>query len=299
MILERQNSSENIQLLKAMRHNYDIAKLLFSIRIFVSISLPILSIIFTSLYKYKMIDFNLESYFTVIGSIWLGIYYGLKKMEDSRIETGAKIQEQFDTNVFNIDWNGVLVGQKVSPEDIQISSGKFKGDVSKLKDWYTGLTANNHFVNVLLAQRSNLMWARSLKRNYSILITSLAAIYVVGTLFIGSAIDTSLQDYMLIIFIPSLSILIYIAETNDKLGSQVKLNTDLGEEIRSNIEQNQISIDKFLCRQYQDTIYINNRIGAVLIPEFLYWLRREKDDAQMLEINQRLSDLANTAHDSQ
>jgi hypothetical protein len=299
MIFERQNSDENIQLLKAMRHNYDIAKLLFSIRILVSIGLPILSIIFIWLFKFKIIDFNLESFFTVISSLWLGIYYGLKKMEDSRIETGAKIQEQFDTNLFNIDWNGVLVGQKVSPEDIQKSSVKFKGDVTKLKDWYTGLTANNHFVNVLLAQRSNLMWARSLKRNYSVLITSLAAIYVVGTLFIGSAIDISLKDYMLIIFIPSLSILIYIAETNDKLLSQVKLNTDLGEEIRSIIEQNQISIDKFLCRQYQDAIYINNRIGAVLIPEFLYWLRREKDDTQMLEVNQRLSDLANTVQDSQ
>ncbi|KML40666.1 hypothetical protein VL14_13245 [Cytobacillus firmus] len=292
-MIDKQNSKENIQLLKAMRYNYDFAKLYFKIRMLVSIVLPMLSIIFTSLFKFEVISINLGSFFSVIGSLWLVAYHYFKKMEDSFIEKGAKIQEQFDINIFNIDWNVVLIGHKVSPEDIQSSSDKFSGEVSKLKNWYSGLEAKEHYVNVLLSQRSNLMWARSLKQNYSLLITLLGAIYVIATLFIGSMIDISLKDYLLIIFIPSLSILIYITETRDKLSGQVKQNTELGEEIRTIIEQNQSSIDKLLCRQFQDAIYINNRVGAVLIPEFLYWLRRNKDDNQMLEVNRQLSEKAN------
>lgn len=68
--------------------------------------------------------------------MWLLIAYQIEKLESGYIEKGAKIQEKFDINLFNIRWNNVLVGNQISPEDIRDFSSEFKGDEEKLKNWY-------------------------------------------------------------------------------------------------------------------------------------------------------------------
>ncbi|MDF9576153.1 S-4TM family putative pore-forming effector, partial [Bacillus cereus] len=47
------------------------------------------------------------------------------------------------------------------------------------------------------------------------------------------------------------------------------------------------------CREYQDAIFIYNRIRSILIPEWLYWLRQPKDDEKMIQINKRLTERSN------
>lgn len=288
-MLERQNLKENIQLLKAMRYCYNIAKLFFNIRISGSIGISFVAIIFGLLTRYKIIAIDLSSFFTLLGSIWLLVYFILGLYESRYIECGAKIQEEFDTNVFQLSWNEALIGERINPEDIVEYASKFKGDESSLMNWYGGLDSKRHYVNVLLSQRSNLMWALSLKRNYLLLILLLTVTYLVLTIIVGLLIDVSLRDYMLVVFIPSVSIFVYCADTTSRLYNQIKVNNRLGEEIRVTCEKNWEIVNAELSRKYQDAVYIYNRLNAVLIPEKLYWLRRDSDDTKMIEINKMIS----------
>ncbi|MBK0075572.1 S-4TM family putative pore-forming effector [Bacillus sp. S56] len=294
-MLKRQNEEGNILLLKAMRQTYNQAKKYYGVRMIIGIFIPIVSIIFSLLNQYGVIE-DFSSLFSVLSLIWLLIFYYLQQMEINYIEKGAKIQEEFDTNVFNLSWNKALVGSRISPEDILESVKGYKEDESSLFNWYGGMNSNHYLINVLLAQRSNLMWAVSLKENFSNFILVVSMLYLIGTMVLACIINMSLQSYLLVFLLPSFSVLMYTISTWWELSKQSKKIYELGEEIRIDCKKfsaNEIKMDINLCRQYQDAIYIYNRSSAALIPNKLYWMRREKDDEKMLEVNRRLSDESN------
>jgi hypothetical protein len=290
-MLERQNNEKNILLLKAMRHTYNEAKNLYGIRMTIGVLIPIVSIILSVLNQYEKIG-DYSSLLSILGLVWLPIFYFLQQAENNHIGNGAIIQEEFDTNVFLLPWNKALAGAKISPEDVQEAANSFKGDESTLSDWYGGMDSRHYLINVLLAQRSNLMWAVSLKKNFSNFILAIALAYFTLTLALACIIDMSLKNYLLVVFLPSISVLIYAVSTWWDLRKQSKKICELGAEIRTDCEKftsYDIDIDETYCRQYQDAIFIYNRVNAVLIPEWVYWMRRNRDDEKMLEVNQWLS----------
>ncbi|WP_010676345.1 S-4TM family putative pore-forming effector [Bacillus timonensis] len=295
-MLERQNMDKNILLLKSMRHIYNVAKKYYAARMVVAILLPIASIVFTLFNRYG-ITTDLSSIFSVLGFIWLPIFYYLQQKELNYIEKGAKIQEEFDTNVFNLPWNKALVGNRVTPEEIQEAANNFHEDETYLYNWYGGLKSKHYFINILLSQRSNLMWAVSLKQNFSYFILIVSLIYLVLTVFFASMLDMPLQIYLLVFLFPSTSILLYAVSTWWELTKQSMKIRELGEEVRVDCEKfalGERNIDMYLCRQYQDAVFVYNRKNAVLIPNKLYWMRRKKDDKKMIEVNQKLSEESNT-----
>lgn len=296
MLLNTQNNHENIEKLKAMRQCYSNAKIYNGIRIIGSISIALISIILTLLNKYNLIGFNLGNYISLFGSLWLVVFYMLEQKEASLIEKGAKMQEAFDTNIFKLNWNKALVGKKVKMEEVYEFSQAFKGNESDLKNWYNGLNSKYEFVNVILSQRSNLMWALSLKKNFGLLVSIFTTAYLILTIFISSFTKITLADYMSQIFIPSISIMLYGAQTSIELWKQSLKIEELGEQIEDDVEgfiNNRNTIDMQLCRQYQDAIYVYNRTKSVLIPDWLYWLRRREQDNKMIEVNVRLSEKSN------
>ncbi|EOP43921.1 S-4TM family putative pore-forming effector [Bacillus cereus] len=293
-MLEKQNSEENIELLRAMRYCYNKSKIFYAVRISISILIPILSISIYLFNRGSTGTSNTGVWFSVIGSIWLLIAYQIEKLEGGYIEKGAKIQEKFDINLFNIRWNNVLVGNQISPEDIRDFSSKFKGDEEKLKNWYGGLSSKHFYVNVILAQRSNLMWAISLKRNFSILLFTVSVLYLFLTIAFGFFVNMSMQEYIIKILLPSMSILIYGFKTSDELKKQSNKLEALGNSIISKFDTGNLSeINASACREYQDAIFVYNRIRSILIPEWLYWLRQQKDDEKMIQINIRLTKKSN------
>ncbi|RPF54428.1 S-4TM family putative pore-forming effector [Aquisalibacillus elongatus] len=294
-MLDRQNEEKNILLLKAMRHTYNRAKKVYGIRMTIGVFIPISSIIFSLLNQYGITG-DFSSLFSILGLVWLPVFYFLNQLENNEIGNGAKIQEEFDTNVFSLPWNKALVRTRISPEDIQEKAIFYKGNISTLRDWYVGLDSKHYLVNVLLAQRSNLMWAVSLKKRFSKLILIVSILYLIITVAYACFIDMSMQSYLMIIFLPSISVLLYGVSTWWELRKQSNIICELGEDIRIDCEKfvsNEIDLDITYCRQYQDAIYVYNRTNSVLIPEWLYWMRRKKDDEKMLEVNRRLSKESN------
>jgi SMODS-associating 4TM effector domain len=121
-IARQQNTDESIRLLCAQSYLYSKAKQLRLRHTGFVIILAVLSILFLFLPdEYKTIP-------AIIGGVVTLIGVGVEYFETSKTKQAAKVQEEFDTNLFKLVWNRVLVGNKVEPEFIRMAARKFTGD---------------------------------------------------------------------------------------------------------------------------------------------------------------------------
>ena len=213
----------------------------------------------------------------VIGGLWALASYFLKKfLEDVNIDKASTIQEEFDVGLFKLPWNKVLVGEKISPEEISCAKRQFKGDISKLRNWYKGISGFPYPLDVLLCQRSNLVWDWRLKKTYSITILLVLIIYFVFTIVWSSVLDLRLADYLIGLFIPALSgYFIGIDEATEHYKAYIKREklekkiNKLSETALSNIKL--LKVEEL--RQVQDCIF-EFRKGP-LVPDWFYWIFRD------------------------
>lgn len=276
-ISHKQNMDNNIDLLIAQRFYYSEAKKIRNFRITISIIFALLS---------PFIIFYVTNWSAIIGTIggaWALISYLLKKLfENSNIEKAAKIQEEFDISLFNIGWNTVLAGEKISCEEVNIAKKKFKGDIEKLKDWYSDISEFSYPIDVLLCQRSNLVWDWRLKRKYAIAIFTITLLYFVITIVICSVLELKVAEYILDLFLPALSgYFIAIDEgidhfkaSNKRKKLESKIN-ELSEKALSNSK----ALNTADLRQIQDCIF-EFRKGP-MVADFFYWFFRNDFENNM------------------
>ena len=125
----KQNSPENIKLLAAQRCLYQQAKTLQCWRTIGTVGLaaiaPFVMLVFP---QSKMV-------MGMVGGLWLLVSKLIfEDIEAGKIKTAAKIQEQFDINLFDLPWNSAISGNKVEPEIINSLARTFKGDKTKLEN---------------------------------------------------------------------------------------------------------------------------------------------------------------------
>jgi len=276
-ITKRQNLQESIDLLIAQRYYYNRAKKFRNPRLYISIIIAASS----PLIVYKWPEYI--SILGVIGGLWIILAYIIKAyFENSNINKAATIQEEFDVSLYKIPWNEILVRKKIIPEEINSAKRKFKENVSLLKDWYGNLSGVSYPFDVILCQRSNLVWDWRLKRGYSFFIFAAILIYFIFTLIVAASNNLKLTEYILSLFLPALSVYIFgIDEGSEHYKAAIK-RKDLEEEIQrilDNASTDPPSINIEELRKIQDCIY-NFRKGP-LVPNWFYKVSREKYEKDM------------------
>ena len=273
-----QNSEQNLILLAAQRHMYSNAKTCHKFRISFSV---ILAIVGPVLFYYFV---NCRSIIMLIGAVWVLICeIFLKRRESELIKNAATIQEQFDVELFNLPWNEILANEKVTLEKIQAANRKFNGNRNDLKNWYADTSIFPYPLNVMICQRSNIVWDWRLRRNYGYFIQFCAVIAFIGGIVFGLVLNFGLYDYLTGIFISQFAALhlgleisrnqILIADEKEQ--KERKLNALIEKGL-----ENPDSISVSLCRQIQDFIY-SSRIRGSLIPDFYYNLFKEQYEFDM------------------
>lgn len=286
-ITVKQNKPESIRLLAAMRHLYGISKHIRLIRIVITIIFPIISVICVNYFASAIPTI------AILSAIWLILNRTwILEIEKNIVQKAAKIQEEFDVALFQINWNDILVGEKVDPEYKIELNQKFKGDRDKLKDWYHGLKATSHFYNVLLAQRTSVVWDMNLRKFYGNLLLTVFSICLITFILIGFYLNASFQTLILSLIIPSLPLLLHLIET---AVAHKKKSSTLGVLLAK--ITNEISITtsddiKDRCRQFQDYIYLN-RCDINTVPEKVYWIKRITYDRLSKEVNEEYSNTEN------
>ena len=217
-IFEHQNTPAKLKLLAAQRHFYTQAKQLQCWRVLGTIGLAAIA----PLISYILPDSRMI--LAIIGGVWFLVSrLILEDIEAKKIKQAATVQEQFDVELFGLPWNKVLVDDKVSPELINYAAADFKGDTEKLKDWYADTGNIPYPLDVLLCQRSNLVWDWRLRRHYALIVSILTALLFGLGIVLAILTNLTLLDYLLALLIPSFTALfngVKVAKAHFKIAEE-------------------------------------------------------------------------------
>lgn len=271
--ITKQNTPDAIQLLSAQRNLYSHAKNIEALS-FLSALVPIILEIFIK-------NENFIQFSTTIAIVLSLVLTQWSKYE---IKLAAKIQEKFDTFVFGLDWNKILVGREPSPEIITNFSKDQDQDQSNLKNWYPIPNSKSDEVNIIICQRDNVVWNMWLHKRCEHALFYIIAIYgflIFLSLFFKNYPWVYALDAVIVTAIP-----IVLKFTNYCIG----FNTLLADETELVNKINDI-IEKVKCNEYlisckdlrsvQDFIFVNIRSATILVPDVVYSLTRKGREKAM------------------
>jgi hypothetical protein len=279
-ISQRQKKPVNLELIKAFVVQYNEAKKIQVPRIVITYLLAVAApFIVLSIPSTK----NL---FSIVGATWSVIALICSYLEKDSIKVAAKIQDQFDVAVFQLDWNKILLGDPVSDETIHNLSAKYNGKIDTT--WYGNLDAASWPFDVVLCQRTSVVWDWRLRMNWFRLILVLLVILFISGILLSLQNNLLLGDYLKIIFLPSSSAYILgykeLSEHYENIRAKENLEKKLNSVLESAITKVEIPNEKML-RQIQDVIYILRKCNAIVPTWFSKLYRNSYEKRMQLIIN--------------
>lgn len=213
--------------------------------------------------------------------------------EKSNIRVAAKLQDQFDVNVFQISPNHILVGDPVSKETIVALSEKYKGTVDE--KWYGDLDMLIFPLDVVVSQRGNIVWDWRLRKNYLTVFIVFLVLLLAGGVALACYQNMSLGDYVKVIFIPGLAAYILgykdIEEHIDNIRAKQSLEKRTDALIDAHIAKISL-LNEIQLRQLQDLIYILRKCSAT-VPTWFAKLYKKSYDKRMQTIINKYASLLN------
>lgn len=277
-IVELQNKPENIKMLKAMRHLYSKVGVLTNyyfifcvlVPIVISFAKPFISSDDYQVLFHSMIAYNLLS---LIVGLWLEC-----KIKKERV-LAAKIQQQFDCNVFELQWNKYTFGTQPSLEDIN-SNVKSSNDEDFI-NWYDReVDTVDRMLAVIICQRINLTYDVALRKKFLSYITLICSIIFIAIMVIAFCENEGLRTTIVFVAVPLIPIIRWFFSTRkansdnmEKCERIKKIIDDYLEKYRNN---GVVFNDIDLC-EIQNCIY-EHRKTAFKIPDFIYNKMRSKQE---------------------
>lgn len=291
-MFDKQNTENNIQLLCAMRNFYDVAKRIKGFIFFISVLLPLTYMAYRFMTNIIKIELGYDKLMISVGLVWMIIMYFLERFAEGYVAKGTKVQEKFDTNIFDLPTNEVLVLEDVSEEDIYDGANAYKGNKDTLIDWYGASTKGApHYLKVLIAQRMNIIWGNELKKKYQVLIQIILILIAIFGLFSAIYLNMNFIESVLFLLLPLMPLFYLGLKTLHSLTKQIGQNKAIDKKILSDCKQfEKVGIEniKVRCRLYQNYIFTENRLRTVIIPNWFYWLYRNNTNNKLVETNNKL-----------
>jgi hypothetical protein len=283
-LLQDQNTEPFVRLLRAQRIAYNVAKkylIVDFISILIALSPTILFLI-----NFKEVEPNEVSGMTkataviaVIGVIWTLLSIFAQTLMDRQTKVGAIIQDQFDTLLFNLDRNNILIESEIEISHIVELSEKYKKD--DLTDWYSINipTDIENDASVLLAYKCNAIYGKSLRKKYIYFIQFALFLYYGALICISLKNNTGTFDFVLLLA-PSIPALVFATLTikaqKGIINTYDKINI-LVEQMFNEYKNNKLIPSKVKLRQIQDLFYIQ-RMVSNKVPTWFYRLFKVKTE---------------------
>ena len=293
-IHQDQNSQRSITLHAAKSHFYTAAERTQTIQLIILVA----NALFWPAFLAWKPEFKVWSALAalLIPSIELALIEPLQKKWKT---CGAKIQEMFDCDLFELNWNEFKVGDRAREEDIASGAAKFrkaKGDETKLQDWYSFTFSDLPVSHArLICQRANAWWDTELRGKYIAgIFCSICALGLIA-LFIGLATGLTVEKFILVVVAPITPICMWGIKEVRKQSSVISE----GERVVRHLEslwrrvcsgkpsERELDIES---RSLQNEIF-DRRKGNAVNPQWLYWKKRDEFQKLMVEAaNQLLAD---------
>lgn len=278
-----QNVPENIRLICSFRESYYLAKKILLIQIYITV---LLTVCFSTVkFLFTLIKIDIAVYAGLYSLLVFIIDFFILQPRISKYRTeGAKLQEEFDHNVFKFQWNKMITGDHVEREIVSLRHldylKRVNGDLEKCQDWYPEeykfLEINQA---ILSCQKTSLVYDIALRKRFNTLIvrnTILLSLFVATLCLIN---DLSLNAFILYVVLPLLPALILAKKLHQEHEKSIKASNDLKAMIDTiQLKDDTISLADLLAIQ---TKIFHSRKDSALIPERIYNKLRDKLEKQM------------------
>ena len=275
-IKTNQELPQNIRLLKAQRVIYADAKKIYQWQLTITIII-VVTLNFAKLFARNLWQVDITTYIGLISvSITLLDVLFLSGYLSKFKTNGAKIQELFDCNVYNMEWNETNSGHKPENSIIEEAAQRYRHNPkAPVTNWYhIDLDSLNHEQAVLRCQETNLEYDRKLRYHFKNDCLIICLIVVVGSFIMATMIDASLQSYLSNFITPTLPLIVVLI----KLVLDNQKSAKSLEEVRNAARKLRLfdTIPTMThLRQVQDRLYCSRKDNT-LIPENYYHYRRHK-----------------------
>lgn len=222
-IMQRQTSVENRDLLRARHRNYRAAKVTQGLLVLLSIVLPVIGVWIGPQAPEIRPHLALASLILLLMETTL-----LDRIQKDRLKRGAKLQEQFDTDVFGLPWNRFVTGAPVEHEDVRRLSAK---PLSKNREvhfhaWYDRCIGRVPLhIARLIAQRTNISYDARLRRRYGGWLLALTLLFGVALLYAGLYKGLLFPDLIMTSVVPFLPVMTWaLRERMQQANAATSLN---------------------------------------------------------------------------
>ena len=279
----KQNAEPQLQLLRAQRQLYNRAKIVMVWQLALTVAVPLVGALSTL----ALPDLKTLVAFAALTIAMIDVAV-LDRLQKRILLSAAKIQEQFDCNIFALPWNKFTIGRPVTPEATYEAAATYarKNDDKLLLDWYPPIIGevSLHLARII-CQRTNLWYDSKLRRHYGAALLILAAVLLVVLFLIGMGGGLTLTNFVLTVMAPAAPFYGWamreyyrqkdVADAQDRFREEAE---ELWERARTG--KCGASECEAQSREFQNAIF-TRRSTSPPIFEWIYRLMRSSNEAQM------------------
>lgn len=293
-ISEKQNSERSLNHIAAWSHLYGHAKVIagwqFTFSVPCALAMSLLALRWP---EAKVITTPLSLVFGWIDVLWLD------RIQNDRKKVAAKMQEQFDCELFGLPWNDVRCGGRPETEVLNQAANKFWRKVKQAnhRDWYPPDVRRLpiHLAR-LICQRAAVWWDMSQRRKYAGWLIVIVAILTTGIVAISFTADQRVRDMVLSVYVPLAPAVVWAVREFIRQGDAVASLEKLKEQIErafADAIAGKLTITEVneFSRNAQDMIF-DGRSRNPLFFNFIYRFLRPDHELRMNEKAREMVDEA-------
>lgn len=285
-IAQTQNTLDSLRLLLAQRRLYQVAKRWLGLRwtgmILIGIVAPVVA----------MASPSLAVVSGAAAGVWLFAARTVMLVAQSnRALEAAFVQEQFDRRVFGMPDSGDR-SSSPSREDIAKAAGPERAiqaaaEEEELLDWYPIDERVDGATTVAVAQRANASYSDSLLRTTAVWWVFAVASWIVVLLTVSVAVGLTLSEFLLGVAFPVLPGFLDLVQHVTGVRRAAFQRAELAGEIEEQLTAGG-PIDPAKLLVWQERVFALRRTTPE-VPDFIYKLRRKKNEAAMTSAANQLT----------
>ncbi|MEW5980098.1 MAG: S-4TM family putative pore-forming effector [Acidobacteriota bacterium] len=284
-IPNKQNVERGLQLIAAWSHLYRKAKVIagwqFTLSVPVALTLSLIALRWPNA---KLVTTPLSLLFGWIDMLWLD------PIQEERKKLGARVQEQFDCELFDLPWNGVRCGSLPPTEAVNEAAeiGRKLTETSRLRNWYPSEVGRLPISFArLICQRAAVWWDMSQRRTYAAWLVGIIAVLIVSIVAFSFTVDQRVRDMILSVYLPLAPAVIWVVRESRRQRDAYRGLEKLREQIESFFEAAIVGTHDTsqlapFSRSVQDMIF-DGRSRNPLFFDFIYKRLRKQHELRMNE----------------
>ena len=274
-IIVKENLQFNIDRLDAQRHLYVKVKRYTFASLFLCVIVPIL----TSFAK--VIFPGVEPIIKgaiVYSFATLFVKQFLSSRASSLRNLAARIQQLFDCELFDLNWNEPLCGKKPQPEEIH--DAKTGKNLTKLNNWYEPVIGQlPQKYGVIVCMRTNVTYDQKLRRTFSWIVEVLIVGALIFVFSIGFKQNDNMWDWFLNALVPLSPIIAWFIDiwkqNNNNIEALNKLKSLIDKSLNMAISNKDVPVSDL--ERIQNFMFVH-RNTSYTIPERIYNMLRKKTE---------------------